>query len=158
MLLVLGRRLFFDPLSKFPGPWLNAVSDIPAALRLISGRQHAYHRRLHEKYGTVANPAPNRHSRRTGIIADFNADFFYFSKGPVVRVSPNELIFCCADAWDDIYGNKVSLLLQRLRAVIVNHNLTRSFVRAKKSSRGKGTWKSLLYKLAGFLPARGRPL
>lgn len=80
MLLVLGRRLFFDPLSKFPGPWLNAVSDIPAALRLISGRQHAYHRRLHEKYGTVANPAPNRHSRRTGIIADFNANFFIFQK------------------------------------------------------------------------------
>jgi hypothetical protein len=29
-------------------------------------------------------------------------------QGPVVRVSPNELIFCSASAWDDIYGNKVS--------------------------------------------------
>lgn len=27
-----------------------------------------------------------------------------------MRVSPNELIFCGANAWDDIYGNKVGSL------------------------------------------------
>lgn len=43
---------------------------------MVGGRQHAYHKRLHEKYG------------------------------PVVRVSPNELIFCGPDAWTDIYGNQ----------------------------------------------------
>jgi hypothetical protein len=50
-LLVLGWRVFFHPLSKFPGPWLNAASEVPEALAIITGRQHAYHRRLHERYG-----------------------------------------------------------------------------------------------------------
>lgn len=75
-LVFVVHRIFFHSLSKFPGPWINAVSPLPEVLAIVAGRQHAYHRRLHEKYG------------------------------PVVRVSPNELIFCGADAWDDIYGNK----------------------------------------------------
>ncbi|KAK3938485.1 cytochrome P450 [Diplogelasinospora grovesii] len=76
LLTFIAQRLYFHPLSKYPGPWLNALSPIPEVLAIVAGRQHAYHRKLHERYG------------------------------PVVRASPNELIFCGADAWDDIYGNK----------------------------------------------------
>ncbi|KAK5659144.1 hypothetical protein OQA88_1234 [Cercophora sp. LCS_1] len=67
-------RYIFHPLRKFPGPFINAISGLPATIGLLSGRQHAYMKHLHDKYG------------------------------PVVRVSPNELSFISASAWDDIYG------------------------------------------------------
>lgn len=76
VIAIVIQRLYLHPLSKYPGPWLNAISEIPEALQLITGRQHAYHRKLHDRYGSV------------------------------VRVSPNELIFSGPKAWDDIYGNK----------------------------------------------------
>lgn len=64
-------------LSKHPGPWLNSVSGIPTALACFRGVQHLYNYALHEKYG------------------------------PVVRISPNELSFTEAYAWEQIYGNRV---------------------------------------------------
>lgn len=48
------RRLYFHKLSKYPGPWFNAVSPIPLCMALISGRQHAYLRKLHDNYGQSA--------------------------------------------------------------------------------------------------------
>ncbi|KAK8878792.1 cytochrome P450 [Apiospora arundinis] len=62
------------PLRSIPGPWLNSISEIPAALALVKGDQHIYYQSLHEKYG------------------------------PVVRVSPNELSFLNTDAREEIYG------------------------------------------------------
>ncbi|KAH8879884.1 cytochrome P450 monooxygenase [Thozetella sp. PMI_491] len=76
LLTFLLKRIFLHPLSAFPGPWLNTISPLPEVSAIVRGRQHAYHHKLHQRYG------------------------------PVVRVSPNELIFCGANAWDDIYGNK----------------------------------------------------
>jgi hypothetical protein len=31
--------------------------------------------------------------------------------GPVVRIAPEELSYNCAEAWQDIYGNKIALNL-----------------------------------------------
>lgn len=73
--LFIQRRLF-HPLRKYPGPWLNSLSEIPAAIALASGRQQAYYRRLHSRYGTI------------------------------VRVAPNELSFVDPNAWQDIYNRK----------------------------------------------------
>ncbi|KAK3367982.1 cytochrome P450 monooxygenase [Podospora didyma] len=67
-------RLYFHPLSKFPGPFFRAVSELPAIFGLVSGRNHAIIKGLHDQYGSV------------------------------VRLAPNELSFCGADAWEDIYG------------------------------------------------------
>jgi hypothetical protein len=53
------------------------VSELPAALALVTGNQHLYYRSLHEKYG------------------------------PVVRVSPNELSFISVEAREEIYGLRV---------------------------------------------------
>ncbi|KND86483.1 Isotrichodermin C-15 hydroxylase [Tolypocladium ophioglossoides CBS 100239] len=69
-------RLYLHPLSRFPGPRLNAVSALPCAYSLAKGRHPFNNRLLHEIYG------------------------------PVVRISPNELIFNSAQAWEDIYGFK----------------------------------------------------
>jgi hypothetical protein len=69
-------RLYFSPLSKFPGPKLNAVSPIPSIISLLSGRGPFDTKLMHDKYG------------------------------PVVRVSPNELHFNTAQSWQDIYGHR----------------------------------------------------
>ncbi|KPI40988.1 Isotrichodermin C-15 hydroxylase [Cyphellophora attinorum] len=69
-------NLFFHPLAKFPGPRLNAMSPIPGIYSLLRGRLPLENKQLHDKYG------------------------------PVVRVSPNELAFNSAQAWEDIYGHR----------------------------------------------------
>ncbi|KAH8588588.1 cytochrome P450 [Bisporella sp. PMI_857] len=69
-------RLTLDPLAKFPGPKLNALSPIPGIRSLLRGRLAFDCKLLHDKYGSV------------------------------VRVSPNELHFNSVQAWDDIYGHR----------------------------------------------------
>ncbi len=72
------QRLFFGPFRNIPGPWLNRVSELPAALALLKGDQHIYYKSLHDKYG------------------------------PVVRVSPDEISFISVEARQEIYGLRVS--------------------------------------------------
>ncbi|KAK1975067.1 cytochrome P450 monooxygenase [Colletotrichum cereale] len=74
MILVFLRRRLLHPLRSFPGPWLNSISEIPAAWALATGEQHSYYRKLHAKYGAI------------------------------VRVAPGELSCIAADAWEEIYG------------------------------------------------------
>jgi cytochrome P450 len=69
-------RLYFHPLAKFPGPKLNAISPLPGINSLLRGRLPLDNKLLHDKYGSV------------------------------VRVSPNELAFNSAQAWEDIYGHR----------------------------------------------------
>ncbi|KAH7400489.1 cytochrome P450 [Cadophora sp. MPI-SDFR-AT-0126] len=69
-------RLTLDPLAKFPGPKLNAISPIPGIRALLRGRIAFENKLLHDKYG------------------------------PVVRVSPTELHFNSVQAWEDIYGHR----------------------------------------------------
>lgn len=69
-------RLTLDPLAKFPGPKVNAISPIPGIRSLLRGRIAFDNKLLHDIYG------------------------------PVVRVSPNELHFNSVQAWDDIYGHR----------------------------------------------------
>lgn len=46
-------RLFLHPLKSFAGPWLNAATELPSALRLARGEQHRYYYGLHRKYGEL---------------------------------------------------------------------------------------------------------
>src|ERR1700753_1497845 len=72
-------RLYFHPLAKFPGPKLNAISPIPSIISLLKGRIPLETKQMHDKYG------------------------------PVVRVTPTELSFNGAQAWEDIYGHRQGL-------------------------------------------------
>ncbi|EGP83952.1 putative P450 monooxygenase [Zymoseptoria tritici IPO323] len=76
-------RTIFHPLRSFPGPWLNATTELPSALRLAKGQQHIYYHRLHQEYG------------------------------PVLRTAPNELTFTSDQAWNDIYGLKNGVVLEK---------------------------------------------
>ncbi|KAF2655000.1 cytochrome P450 [Lophiostoma macrostomum CBS 122681] len=77
------RRRYFHPFRTVPGPWLNCISELPAAWNLVRGNQHVYYESLHEEYG------------------------------PVVRVSPNELSFVSVEAREEIYGHRKAGLMEK---------------------------------------------
>lgn len=55
------RRLFFHPLSKYPGPWYHSVSEVPIVVAILSGRLFAYYTNLHRKYGMFVEMASLPH-------------------------------------------------------------------------------------------------
>ncbi|KAF2133504.1 cytochrome P450 [Dothidotthia symphoricarpi CBS 119687] len=69
------HRIYFHPLSKFPGPKSRAASWIPSHIGLWTGTNHLRLAELHRKYGHV------------------------------VRTSPTQLSWTDPDAWKDIYGH-----------------------------------------------------
>jgi len=75
--ITLIRRLYFSPLSSFPGPKLAALSNLYKANIYRKGRGAKFLLELHEKY---------------------NSD--------IVRVGPNELSIRNVDAVDKIYKGK----------------------------------------------------
>jgi cytochrome P450 len=70
------QRLWFHPLSKYPGPPLWAASRLPYVLSLLFGKLNEDMSKLHEKYGEV------------------------------IRLGPNELSFSTEQAWKDIYMHR----------------------------------------------------
>jgi cytochrome P450 len=79
LLSVIVYRFYFHPLARYPGPKLNAISPIPSIISLLRGRIPLETKQMHDKYG------------------------------PVVRVTPTELSFNSAQAWEDIYGHRQGL-------------------------------------------------
>ncbi|KAM7214135.1 hypothetical protein V8F06_010450 [Rhypophila decipiens] len=79
-------RRWLHPLAKYPGPFLNTVSSVPTVVGLLGGKHHIMIMKLHKKYW------------------------------PVVRVSLDELNFCGANAWEDIYGFRINALNAELDA------------------------------------------
>ncbi|TLS26452.1 hypothetical protein PpBr36_04749 [Pyricularia pennisetigena] len=54
-------RSYFDPLSKFPGPKLYAISYLPYILRNnVYGTFYNDVKKLHDKYGPIVRISPNR--------------------------------------------------------------------------------------------------
>lgn len=85
LLFYIGRKaysVFASPLSRFPGPWYRAWSNVPNLVSKMKG-------------GGPQNMARN-----------FNR------YGPIVRMGPNELVFRgSAAAWKDIHASKVGSYL-----------------------------------------------
>jgi cytochrome P450 len=59
---------YFGPLSKFPGPKLNAISVLPAIVTNYIGRDNIDLPALHAKYGSAVRTKPN-HISYTGAAA-----------------------------------------------------------------------------------------
>ncbi|KAF1836188.1 cytochrome P450 46A1 [Decorospora gaudefroyi] len=68
-------RVYFHPLSKFPGPKLYAATRIPWVISTVRGTRNDVLRDLHQKYGHV------------------------------VRINHDELSFTDPDCWKDIDGH-----------------------------------------------------
>lgn len=67
-------NLTLHPLARYPGPKIAAITRLWYAYHLIAGTAAQSSFKAHEKYG------------------------------PVVRIAPDEVLFSCSEAWDDIYG------------------------------------------------------
>jgi hypothetical protein len=52
-------RLFFNPLNKFPGPYLNRLSTFNLVLRLSNFDANKHFYELHQKYGKFVRIGPN---------------------------------------------------------------------------------------------------
>ncbi|KAL5379312.1 hypothetical protein DPSP01_008584 [Paraphaeosphaeria sporulosa] len=76
IIYVAVKRVYFHPLSGYPGPRLWASSRIPYVLSLLCGNLNSDMLRFHEFYG------------------------------PVVRLAPNKLSFATEEAWRDIYMHR----------------------------------------------------
>ena len=63
-------------MSPYPGPKLAAISHIPQIINEILGKQHSWVKALHDQYGEV------------------------------VRIGPDDLVYCTPQVWKDIYGHK----------------------------------------------------
>ncbi|KAI0138673.1 cytochrome P450 [Hypoxylon sp. NC0597] len=69
-------RLFIHPLRWVPGPLLWRISAIPRTYYLMKG------------------------------TLPFKVAEIQFKYGPVIRIAPDELVYCDPQAWKDIYGHK----------------------------------------------------
>ncbi|KAF9054569.1 cytochrome P450 [Panaeolus papilionaceus] len=58
----------WHPLARYPGPLLCSITKFYFAFLALTGRQHIYYRRLHQKYGNIIRIGPNEVS-----ICDANA-------------------------------------------------------------------------------------
>jgi hypothetical protein len=58
-ILFLIKRVYFHPLSHFPGPKWAATSEFFLFYILWSGRAKPWYRELHERYGPVVRCGPN---------------------------------------------------------------------------------------------------
>lgn len=67
-------NVYIHPLSKYPGPWLNAAFRFPNIYMNCMGVLPPTTKALHEKYGAI------------------------------VRIAPDELSYTDPEAWKEIYG------------------------------------------------------
>ncbi|RAH61360.1 benzoate 4-monooxygenase cytochrome P450 [Aspergillus piperis CBS 112811] len=79
MMGIVAYRLWLDPLARFPGPRLWAISRLPRIYHTSRGRMWRQLESLHQQYG------------------------------PIVRIAPGELSFCSAPAWSDIYTSRPTM-------------------------------------------------
>ncbi|KAJ5657906.1 uncharacterized protein N7484_001555 [Penicillium longicatenatum] len=56
---LVGYRLFFHPLAKYPGPRLGAITHWYAAYYAWQGDLHIISRKWHDRYGDIVRFAPN---------------------------------------------------------------------------------------------------
>ncbi|KAF9890442.1 hypothetical protein FE257_005847 [Aspergillus nanangensis] len=106
-----GHRLFFHPLSKYPGPLLGKISNLYAGYHAWKGDLHIDMWKCHEKYGVSG-------------VGDF------------VRYGPNALLVNTANGLHDVYGHgKPFRKSQRYAAMV--HQAANTLTAIDKTKHGK---------------------
>ncbi|KAJ5924003.1 hypothetical protein N7466_008190 [Penicillium verhagenii] len=98
--LLIIYRLYFHPISKFPGPKLAAITSLYAFyFNAIKGGRYIWEiEKMHAKYGM--DEADSR--RKIG----FKLTRENSNKGPIVRVDPHELHIADPHFYSEIYAPK----------------------------------------------------
>ncbi|KAI8966684.1 cytochrome P450 [Daldinia sp. FL1419] len=102
-------RLFLDPLRDIPGPLLWRLTNLPRVYHILKGDIHAKVRELHAKYG------------------------------PILRLTPYEVVFDDPQAWKDIYGHRIGdapEITKWLDFYIPNTDLPHSLITAERKEHG----------------------
>lgn len=58
-ILLVVYRVFFHPLARYPGPFVNKFSPVPAIIYLLRGRMGMEVKLLHDKYGMMPRHYPS---------------------------------------------------------------------------------------------------
>ena len=85
-------RLYFSPLSKYPGPKLFAATSLVNTYYVFKATRVYKVAELHNKYGPVSSPRTCPSIRQ-------------LIRTQVVRIGPNELSYIDERVWKDIYGH-----------------------------------------------------
>lgn len=85
-------RLYFSPLSKYPGPKLFAATSLVNTYYVFKATRVYKVAELHNKYGPVSSPRTCTSTRQ-------------LIRTQVVRIGPNELSYVDERVWKDIYGH-----------------------------------------------------
>ncbi|KAI1613403.1 cytochrome P450 3A31 [Exophiala viscosa] len=81
------RRIYFHPLSEYPGPLLAKVTDLYAAYHAWKGDIHVDMWRQHQRYGPYVRYAPSRlNIENTTALKDIYVGSKNFQKSPNYRV------------------------------------------------------------------------
>lgn len=135
--LIIIQRLFFHPLSSFPGPKIAGASTIYRMYYSIwrDGEMFAQTKILHERYGIV----------RTGPNNSYIAAYILILVlvGPIVRVSPNEVTFLPV-LWS-------AQKLIRYSFILITLRFTTKFIRLVRNSLRTPIFMPCLPRRAPFL-------
>ncbi|KAL5507847.1 hypothetical protein ACEPAH_5465 [Sanghuangporus vaninii] len=73
----------FHPLAGYPGPMLPRVSKVYGLMKMASGKNHEWHKKMHEKYGPCVRVGPNELSIVDGDILTSVLGSNGLPKGPM---------------------------------------------------------------------------
>jgi cytochrome P450 len=59
LVAVILRRIFFHPLSKYPGPWISRFTDLPIIFSILKRRRTFRQFELLQRYGSPVRQGPN---------------------------------------------------------------------------------------------------
>lgn len=91
----------FHPYARYPGPFLASFSRSWIVMEILRGQAHRTQAELHKKYGILIPTSLNEHIHAHYLSGKGNTKF---TKGPIIRIAPNEVAISDPASIKEIYG------------------------------------------------------
>lgn len=89
----------FHPYARYPGPFLASFSRSWIVMEILRGQAHRTQAELHKKYGIPTSL--HEHTDAHYMSGKGNTKF---TKGPIIRIAPNEVAISDPASIKEIYG------------------------------------------------------